>query len=518
MHKFLFTFLSVFVIGFMPGIATGYECTDDYGTCNRGCYMDAFGECQRCPANTYQTEYNYTGTECTKCKYPDGTTKDEDRYEYGGISPTFSGCAWTITCDNHKYFDINTRECKQCDSGYTGREESFTYEGDGLEKDFLSLHAANLDAYSKENYCVKDINKYPLLLRKNTPLDKLGPKWPSMPGFENFEYYPPKENTTYPIEYKDLEICVTIVKDDTGKEQPYVCPKKCSDCNDDITDVGYWVHSSQFSGDYGGFPDKTLSYFLAGYHPDNTNAPNSPYITGGDNMGNNYTFVNFTTENMENIYDEVAKKYVLYGDYIRRGNYPHNDPNDTGLFIIHYRCTPTSNSGINTGEIDLSVCVADESCVTTDTDGKKTVKIIVKNLSEVCTASGAPEIGCDPGQYINGVYKCTDDDGNACYNTDGETEIAPGDDISIPVNKAQSKRTITPSCEPCKIGYYCPGRFSNPIPCPAGTSSAAGSSAVSGCYMNPQYNNTGTKFQDSVGSFYLPSAGPIFHYDPNGQN
>lgn len=509
MHKFLFTFLSVFVIGFMPGIATGLECTHDDGTCNRGCRWGALGECERCPANTYQTKDHHKEIECTPCKYPDGTTKvDAD-----GSSNSQWACKWTITCDNHKYFDMNDRECKQCDPGDTGREESFTYHGDGIEAEGrFSIHEQALAAYSKENYCVKDINKYPLLLNKNTPLDKLGPN--TVP--EGLTLYP--SDTQYPIEYKDLEICVTIVKDDTGKEQPYVCPKKCSDCNDDITDVGYWVHSSQFSGDYGGFPDKTLSYFLAGYSPDNTNAPNSPYITGGDNMGNNYTFVNFTTENMENIYDEVAKKYVLYGDYIRRGNYPHNDPNDTGLFIIHYRCTPTSNSGIDTGEIDLSVCVADESCVTTDTDGKKTVKIIVKNLSEVCTASGAPEIGCDPGQYINGVYKCTDDDGNACYNTDGETEIAPGDDISIPVNKAQSKRTITPSCEPCKIGYYCPGRFSNPIPCPAGTSSAAGSSAVSNCYMNPQYNDTGTKFTDSVGSFYLPSAGPIRHYDPNGQN
>ena len=509
MHKFLFTFLSVFVIGFMPGIATGLECTHDDGTCNRGCRWGALGECERCPANTYQTKDHHKEIECTPCKYPDGTTKvDAD-----GSSNSQWACKWTITCDNHKYFDMNDRECKQCDPGDTGREESFTYHGDGIEAEGrFSIHEQALAAYSKENYCVKDINKYPLLLNKNTPLDKLGPN--TVP--EGLTLYP--SDTQYPIEYKDLEICVTIVKDDTGKEQPYVCPKKCSDCNDDITDVGYWVHSSQFSGDYGGFPDKTLSYFLAGYSPDNTNAPNSPYITGGDNMGNNYTFVNFTTENMENIYDEVAKKYVLYGDYIRRGNYPHNDPNDTGLFIIHYRCTPTSNSGIDTGEIDLSVCVADESCVTTDTDGKKTVKIIVKNLSEVCTASGAPEIGCDPGQYINGVYKCTDDDGNACYNTDGETEIAPGDDISIPVNKAQSKRTITPSCEPCKIGYYCPGRFSDPIPCPAGTSSAAGSSAVSNCYMNPQYNDTGTKFTDSVGSFYLPSAGPIRHYDPNGQN
>lgn len=512
MHKFLFTFLSVFVIGFMPGIATGYECTNDDGTCNRGCRMGALGECERCPANTYQTEDNYTGTECTKCEYPDGTTKDEDRFEGGGISPTFSGCAWTITCDNHKYFDMNTRECKQCDQGYTGREESFTYEGDGTENEFVE-HEANLAAYSKKNYCVKDINKYPLLLKKNTPLDKLGPN--TVP--EGLTLYP--SGTQYPIEYKDLEICVTIVKDDTGNEQPYFCPNKCSDCPDDIDPVnGPWSYPDQFSANYAGFPDKTMAYFLAGYYPDNTNAPNSPYITGGDNMGNHYDFISFTTENMENIYDEAAEKYVLYGNYIRRGNYPHNDPNDTGLFIIHYRCTPTSNSGINTGEIDLSTCVADETCVTTDTDGKRTVKIIVKNLNEVCTASDAPEIGCDPGQYINGVYKCKDDDGNACYNTDGETEIEPGDDISIPVNKAQSKRTIIPSCEPCKIGYYCPGRFSDPIPCPAGTSSAAGSSAVSNCYMNPAHDNTGTKFQDSVGSFYLPSDGKIFHYNPNGQN
>lgn len=513
MHKFLFTFLSVFVIGFMPGIATGLECTHDDGTCNRGCRWGALGECERCPANTYQTKDHHKEIECTPCKYPDGTTKvDAD-----GSSNSQWACKWTITCDNHKYFDMNDRECKQCDPGDTGREESFTYHGDGIEAEGrFSIHEQALAAYSKENYCVKDINKYPLLLRKNTPLDKLGPN--TVP--KGLTLYP--SDTTYPIEYKDLEICVTIVKDDTDNEQPYVCPNKCSDCPDDIDPVnGPWVHSSQFSGNYGGFPDKTLSYFLAGYSPDNTNAPNSPYIAGGDNMANNavYRFENFTTENMKNIYDEVAEKYVLDGDYIRRGNYPHNDPNDTGLFIIYYRCTPTSNSGIDSGWIDLSICVADETCVTTDdTDGKRTVKIIVKDIGEVCTASDAPEIGCDPGQYINGVYKCTDDDGNACYNTDGETEIEPGDDISIPVNNAQVSRTITPSCEPCKIGYYCPGGYSDPIPCPAGTSSAAGSSAVSNCYMNPQYNDTGTKFTDSVGSFYLPSAGPIRHYDPNGQN
>ena len=266
-----------------------------------------------------------------------------------------------------------------------------------------------------------------------------------------------------------------------------------------------------------------MAYFLAGYYPDPDKANavcqdggESPCIIGGDNMDNTYNFYNFTTEKMKNIYDEVAKKYVLHGDYITLSDHPSS--NDTGgLFTIRYRCTPTSYA-IDTDWINLSECVADESCVTTDTDGKRTVKIIVKDIVEVCTDSDAPEIGCDPGQYINGVYKCTDYDGNACYNTDGETEIEPGDDISIHVNKAQATRTITPSCEPCKIGYYCPGGSSEPIPCPAGTSSAAGSSAVSNCYMNPQYNDTGTKFQDSVGSFYLPSDGPIRHYDPNGQN
>lgn len=513
MHKFLFTFLSVFVIGFMPGIATGYECTNEEdGTCRPGCRRGNLGECQLCPANTYQPKDHYTGTECIECKYPEGTTKVDAE----GSSNAQWACKWTITCNNHEYFDMNTRECKQCDSGSTGREESFTYQGNGTENEFVD-HEANLAAYSKENYCVKAINKYPLLLEKNTPLDILGPKWPS--EFEDFELYP--SDTKYPIEYKDLEICVTIVKDDTGNEIPYVCPYECSKCNDDINDLsGDWFHHTQFSGNYNGdpekyegFPDKTLAYFLVGYYPEENKAVRLPYISGGDNMGNYYSFESFTTENMENIYDEAAGKYVLYGDYIKRGDYPHND---TGLFTIHYRCTPTSYA-IDT-EWNLSECVADESCVTTDTDGKKTVKIIVKDIVEVCTDSGATEIGCDPGQYINGVYKCTDYDGNACYNTDGETEIEPGDDISIHVNKAQATRTITPSCEPCKIGYYCPGGSSEPIPCPAGTSSAAGSSAISNCYMNPQPNDTGTKFLDSVGSFYLPSDGAIHHYDPNGQN
>jgi len=516
MHKFLFTFLSVFVIGFMPGIAAVPECTYDDGTCNQGCYMDAFGECQLCPANTYQTKDHHKETECIKCTYPDGTTKDEDRFEYGGSLPNFHGCAWTITCDNHKYFDINTRECKQCDSGSTGREESFTYEGTGTENEFVN-HEANLAAYSKENYCVKAINKYPLLLTKNTPLDKLGPKWPSLSldRFENFEYYPPK--TKYPIEYKDLEICVTIVKDDTDNEIPYVCPDECSKCNDDIN----WVHSGQFSANYAVFPDKTLAYYLVGYYPDKNNAVcqhdgEYPCIVSADpeNMENNiYNFNNFTTENMENIYDEVAKKYILYAHYNTRENYP----NGAGTFTIKYCCKPNAeeSSCISHASetITLSSCIADESCVTTDTDGKQTVKIIVKNIGNLCEGV-TQNIGCEPGEYISDFYKCTDYDGNACYNTDGETEIEPGDDISIHVNKAQATRTITPSCEPCKIGYYCPGGYSEPIPCPAGTSSAAGSSAVSNCYMNPQYNNTGTKFQDSVGSFYLPSDRAIFHYKP----
>ena len=519
MHKFLFTFLSVFVIGFMPGIATGYECTNDDGTCKGGCYRDALDECQRCGANSYRPADHYPDTKCIDCEYPDGTTK----VEADGFPNAQWACKWTITCDNHKYFDINTRECKQCDSG-TGREESFTYQGNGIEKDFLLLHEANLAAYSKENYCVKN-PKYPLLLKKNTPLDKLGPKWPSLDEFKDFELYP--SGTQYPIEYKDLEICVTIVKDDTtGNEQPYFCPNPCSDCNDDINDYGHWYEPGQFPANYalhdsGGFPDKTMAYFLAGYYPDKNNAVcqpdgESPCITGGDNMDNTYNFYNFTTEKMKNIYDEVAKKYVLHGDYITLSDHPSS--NDTGgLFTIRYRCTPTSYA-IDTDWINLSECVADESCVTTDTDGKKTVKIIVKDIGEICESNDVQDIGCDPGQYINGVYKCTDDDDNACYNTDGETEIKPGDDISIHVNKAQATRTITPSCEPCKIGYYCPGRYSDPIPCPAGTSSAAGSSAVSGCYMNPVHNDTGTKFQDSVGSFYLPSDGQIFHYKPNGQN
>lgn len=532
MHKFLFTFLSVFVIGFMPGIATGYECTDDYGTCNRGCRMGALGECERCPANTYQTEYNYTGTECTPCTYPDGTTKDEDRYKYGGISPTFSGCAWTITCDNHKYFDINTRECKQCDSGSTGREESFTYEGTGTE-DYFVDHEAKLAAYSKENYCVKNL-KYPLLLNKNTPLDKLGPKWPSLDEFKDFELYP--SGTQYPIEYKDLEICVTIVKDDTGNEQPYFCPYKCSDCPDDIdpNNDGHWFSPSQFPSNYailnGGFPDKTMAYYVSGYYPDPDKANavcqdggESPCITGGT-MDNIYNFYNFTTEKMKNIYDNTAKKFILYANYITYGQYTNGA---NGTFTIKYCCTPETEPGssesgcksFTTETITLSSCIADGSCeitTDTDTDGKQTqtVKIIVKNIGKLCESNGAQNIGCNPGEYIYGVYKCEDDEGNACYNTNGETEIEPGDDISIHVNIPQVYRTISPSCEPCKIGYYCPGGSSDPIPCPAGTSSAAGSSAISNCYMNPEYNDTGTKFLDSVGSFYLPSDGVIYHYKP----
>lgn len=535
MHKFLFTFLSVFVIGFMPGIATGYECTNDYGTCNRGCRMGALGECERCPANTYQTEDNYTGTECTPCTYPDGTTKDEDRFEGGGISPTFSGCAWTITCDNHKYFDINTRECKQCDSGSTGREESFTYEGTGTE-DYFVEHEANLAAYSKENYCVKN-PKYPLLLMKNTPLDKLGPKWPSLDRFKDFEYYPSNKITTYPIEYKDLEICVTIVKDDTGNEQPYFCPYECSVCYDDIdpNNDGHWFSPSQFPSNYaslnGGFPDKTMAYYLVGYYPDPDN-PNpvcqsdgeSPCINGGETMDNIYDFYNFTTEKMKNIYDNTAKKYILHANYGTYGQYTNGA---NGTFTIKYCCTPEAEPGssesgcksFTTETITLSSCIADGSCeitTDTDTDGKQTqtVKIIVKDIGKLCESNGAQNIGCNSGEYINGIYKCEDSDEKACYNTDGETEIEPGDDISIHVNIPQVDRTISPSCAKCKIGYYCPGGYSDPIPCPAGTSSSAVSSAISDCYMNPAPDDTGTKFLDSVGSFYLPSDGAIFHYKP----
>ena len=527
MHKFLFTFLSVFVIGFMPGIATGLECTHDDGTCNRGCRWGALGECERCPANTYQTKDHHKEIECTPCKYPDGTTKvDAD-----GSSNSQWACKWTITCDNHKYFDMNDRECKQCDSGSTGREESFTYHGDGIEAEGrFSIHEQALAAYSKENYCVKNL-KYPLLLKKNTPLDKLGPN--TVP--EGLTLYP--SDTTYPIEYKDLEICVTIVKDDTDKEQPYFCPFECSVCPDDIDPVnGPWSHPSQFPAYYatipnGGFPDKTMAYYVSGYYPDPDKANavcqdggESPCIIGGETMDNIYNFYNFTTEKMKNIYDNTAKKYILHANYITYRQYTNGA---NGTFTITYCCTPETEPGSSesgcksfTQEIiNLSNCIADRSCeITTDTYEKKTVKIIVKDIGKLCESNKAQNIGCNPGEYINGIYKCEDSDKKACYNTDGETEIEPGDDISIHVNKAQVDRTISPSCEPCKIGYYCPGGSSKPIPCPAGTSSAAESSAVSNCYMNPAHDNTGTKFQDSVGSFYLPSDGKIFHYNPNGQN
>ena len=526
MHKFLFTFLSVFVIGFMPGIATGYECTNDDGTCKGGCYRDALDECQRCGANSYRPADHYPDTKCIDCEYPDGTTKVDAE---GSLNSQWA-CKWTITCDNHKYFDINTRECKQCDSG-TGREESFTYQGDGIEKDFLLLHAANLAAYSKENYCVKN-PKYPLLLKKNTPLDKLGPKWPSLDEFKDFELYP--SGTQYPIEYKDLEICVTIVKDDTtGNEQPYFCPYECSVCYDDIdpNNDGHWFSPSQFPSNYailnGGFPDKTMAYYVSGYYPDPDKANavcqsdgESPCINGGETMDNIYNFYNFTTEKMKNIYDNNTKKYVLHANYITYRQYTNGA---NGTFTIKYCCTPETEPGssesgcksFTTETITLSSCIADGSCeITTDTDGKETVKIIVKNIGKLCESNGAQNIGCNSGEYINGIYKCEDSDKKACYNTDGETEIEPGDDISIHVNIPQVYRTISPSCEPCKIGYYCPGGSSDPIPCPAGTSSAAGSSAVSNCYMNPEYNDTGTKFLDSVGSFYLPSDGVIYHYKP----
>lgn len=75
-----------------------------------------------------------------------------------------------------------------------------------------------------------------------------------------------------------------------------------------------------------------------------------------------------------------------------------------------------------------------------------------------------------------------------------------GTSISVPVIGAK-----------CPAGYYCSKTEQNS--CPVGTTSAGGSDSVSACYM--QSGQSGTKFCDKNGCFYLPTGIGNISYNPS---
>lgn len=104
-----------------------------------------------------------------------------------------------------------------------------------------------------------------------------------------------------------------------------------------------------------------------------------------------------------------------------------------------------------------------------------------------------------PGHTFRG-WSCT----SGC-NSGGTIGI--GTDISKLSDG--NNMTLKANWQECFIGHYCPGIFTNPIPCPAGSTSAARSDEQTDCYMTGNQ----TVICDNNKCFQLPGgAGNIFYH------
>lgn len=484
MKKF---FATIFTLGIMNSpvfAATVAEChsATSKETCPAGCYWSEYNGCQICGIGTYSSS---PGSEkCTPC-----SKISEYNWVPGYTGMETDSCPWELKCPVG-YIDTSGAadylRCFDCPEDYAcyetagitlvgyGAEDRYTVNNSATELTKLQL----LEDYGAEKQCVIG-KKFKLILNKNTNLEFLGPTYDVSTKFEN--EYPPRPSSQppyYPKEYKDCEM--------------YVKFEKATDGTDNVVFISMnGTTTSQQSLCW--LPSTKNLKFTGYYHEDyNSSDTNHPYIANMDDK-------NFTCKGIANL----AKP---------TGSIDFNAAYTTEpTYIYYYKYEDDTNNETSHDRYFVSVAEINDGV----TNG--TFKFLVNyKLVDDKEENPHPHI-CNPGRIFD-HYICTDDTRATCYDNDGNAEIKIGADLGIPITDGQLKRYLRPVCRDCPVGYYCPPNAKVPIPCPAGTSSAAGSSAVSGCYMNPQYNNTGTKFQDSVGSFYLPSDGPIFHYDQNGQN
>lgn len=119
-----------------------------------------------------------------------------------------------------------------------------------------------------------------------------------------------------------------------------------------------------------------------------------------------------------------------------------------------------------------------------------------------CYAPNIPS-GCTYNGYVFKGWKCT----HNCNNSDAI--ISPDTDIND--ISGGEDMTLTAQWTECPAGYYCPN-IKTENKCPAGSTSAAKSAAITNCYM------TGgtTKILDAAGNkFTLPGTEKIYYHGGN---
>lgn len=472
MKKF---FATIFTLGIMNSpvfAATDEDCRSATSkeTCPAGCYWSGY-ECRICDVGYYSSS---PGSEkCASCsKISDYT------WVLGHTGMESDSCPWELECPVGYIGPDGASDhprCFDCAEDYACYETyGITLVGYGADDRYtVTVNNSATEVtkeqlfkdYGAEKQCVKG-KKFKLSLNKNISLEKLGPTYDVSEKFGN-EYPPGPTQPYYPKEYKNCEM--------------YVKFEKATDGTDNVVFIS--MDETTTSQQSLCWLPSTINLKFTGYYHSDTN---HPYIVNMDDK-------NFTCKGIANL----AKPSIVFNAAYA------TEP----LRIYYYRYENTENTETDNDQYFMNVDGINNGV----TDG--TFKFLVNyKLVDGKEENPHPHI-CNQGRIFD-HYICTDKTGATCYDNEGNAEIKIGADLGIPITDGQIYRFLRPVCSDCRIGYYCPPNAKAPIPCPAGTSSEAGSSAISDCYMNPEYNDTGTKFQDSVGYFYLPSYGVIYHYKP----
>lgn len=120
----------------------------------------------------------------------------------------------------------------------------------------------------------------------------------------------------------------------------------------------------------------------------------------------------------------------------------------------------------------------------------------------ICSAPDIPS-GCTYNGYVFKGWKCT----SGCK--DSTTIISPGTDIND--ISGNNDMTLTAQWAECPAGYYCPDiRTENK--CPAGSTSAAKSTAITNCYM---VGGTTIILDAAENKFTLPGTTRIYYHGGN---
>lgn len=447
-------------------------------SCGPGCYYsEQSSKCERCPAGTYKSGVGSGG--CQKCSLDvissiwssgPGTFNYMTGDAYTGY--TSDTCPLVIRCAPGYYwkYDKNkeTGRCSRCagstepdtDDGGKCYREDVCGEYVNIEKCDVIINRVRdgviVDVENNFNTaCVP--NTYKLTLYKNTKLETLNADYP---GHE--------------ITYSDKTVYA-----------------KCNTGFASTEDATKWE-------DYLAEQLRHPSYYpfkkLLGYSTDKgcTNIIiNKDGYVELDNNSNE-------THRTLNIFNKDTELYACW---------------ENGQIDVTYYQTTTSGNSSGEAHTYTTHCTLDDSQSNPPNDSGSDkpnecafldIGYLEGKAGEmISTGSVFKSHDCRIGKLGNNQW------GDLSFCLDGVKEFAAGK--YIPFVKNVTSISVAVVGATCPAGYYCSKTEQNS--CPIGTTSATGATSVSACYM--QGGQSGTKFCDKNGCFYLPTGIGNISYNPS---